>query len=153
MVAAPEIVIRRVSLADAISLARIHAESFGAACWSVDQLRGSLSLCTTQGWASFANDQLTGFILCQVTAEEKEVLTFCVRLQERRQGIGAKLLMRIIETDAAKDTLLEVAANNEAARHLYERCGFVITNVRRGYYKQGVDFIDAVHYRKTGIKN
>ncbi len=145
--------IRAAVLADAPSLAGLHAESFGAESWSVGQMEGSLRLATTQGWIVMDGGTMAGFILCQVTLHEKEVLAFCVRPCARRKGLGMKLLKHAMDTEPAKDMQLEVAADNEPARRLYERCGFSAVYTRVGYYRRGPDAVDAIRYRKTGIRS
>ena len=136
-------------------LAGIHAECFGAECWSISQMLGSLMLITTQGWVAMADDQIAGFILFQGTGEELEVLTFCVRPAIRRQGIAESLLRHMQNNLPPGGVVhLEVAADNNAARGLYEKCGFAIVNTRKDYYRRGEGWADAVcyHYAAAGEK-
>ena len=133
---------------DAPMLAGLHAESFGPESWSTDQLRGSLTLDSTKGWLALAADQPAGFLLCQVTPEQVEVITFCVRPAARRQGIGEHLLWQAQKTlPLGASLLLEVAADNAPARRLYERCGFTQDGYRKAYYRRGGQTMDAVTYR------
>jgi ribosomal-protein-alanine N-acetyltransferase len=150
---APAIAIQPISLSSAPALAGLHAESFGAACWSVDAMRGSLMLKTTQGWMALADDQPAGFILCQVTADEAEIMTLCVRPTYRRQGIGEQLVRHVLTQLPPSTALhLEVAADNNAARRLYERCGFAITRTRPAYYKREDGLVDGISYCLSGSR-
>lgn len=68
---------------------------------------------------------------------EAEVLTICVAPAARRAGRGAALLARA--EAAARDRgvaeiFLEVAADNAAARALYDRAGYVPAGLRKDYY-------------------
>lgn len=136
-------------LPQAAMLAALHAESFGVECWSTEQFRGSLALTTTRAWLARADGKPAGFILCQILPEEAEILTLCVSPARRRSAIGESLLRQAMADarDAgARILLLEVAADNLAARKLYERLGFLITGTRANYYKRGAVTVDAVMY-------
>jgi mycothiol synthase len=54
----------------------------------------------------------------------------------RREGLGRAILLKAIETLKAADVkqiMLQVAADNAKALHLYKSCGFEVTSVM-GYY-------------------
>lgn len=134
-----------LQLHQAPELASIHAESFGSQAWSIDQIRGSLMLKVNKGWSARIDGVTAGFILCQYVEECGEVLTFCVRPAMRRQSVGRGLVRRAIEQlDGKGKILLEVAADNLAARKLYAGCGFAEISVRKKYYRRGTDFVDAL---------
>ncbi|MDD5586008.1 MAG: N-acetyltransferase [Alphaproteobacteria bacterium] len=145
----PSIVaIQPAALDLAPALAAIHAECFGPACWSVDQMRGSLRLVTTQGWLAKVEEEPAGFLLCQRSGGESEILTFCVRPKLRGNGLGERLLRVMLNAlPPGGASHLEVAADNDAARRLYEKCGYVEVNTRKGYYRRETGLIDAVCYR------
>jgi ribosomal-protein-alanine N-acetyltransferase len=146
--------IREATLPLAPALAVLHAESFGPEGWSLDQMRGSLALTTTRGWIAYDGDKPAGFILCQMLPNETEILTFCVTPALRRQKIGEALLRLVVENAKADGgrIFLEVAADNAAARRLYEKLGFTVTGSRANYYKRGAVTVDAVRYeRKKSI--
>jgi len=139
--------IRTVTTKDALALAELHTESFGDEGWSFEQVKGSLALETTQGWAAFEDDKPLGFILCQMLPEQAEILTFCVTPAKRRQKIGEALAHAAVDAARVKKcqkTFLEVAADNVAAQNLYERLDFKIIGVRRGYYRRDGVRVDAI---------
>jgi tRNA threonylcarbamoyladenosine biosynthesis protein TsaB len=141
--------IRAVSVDDAPLLSRIHIESFGAAGWNAEQMKGSLALATTRGWMALQGAEPIGFILCQITPGQSEVLTFCVRPSYRRRGAGVFLLQQAIATihdEGNAVLLLEAASDNLAARKLYEKLGFTTTGKRANYYRRGTGTTDAVLY-------
>ncbi len=74
--------------------------------------------------------------------DEAFVQTMAVAPSEQRCGLGARLLVALLEEAARRGqrtVSLEVRADNAPAQRLYERHGFVRTGVRRGYYAGGVD--------------
>ncbi len=134
----------------AMSLAKLHAESFGNEAWSADSIKSSLSLPTTAGWLALAgNGEKAGFILCQTAANESEILTLCVSPRLRRLGIGRALVEKTLAAGAVAGvvaTHLDVAADNHAARGLYEGLGFRLVRIRSGYYRRTNGDVDAVIY-------
>ena len=78
-----------------------------------------------------------GFILVRTVADEAEILTLAVRPADRRRGIAAGLVARgasVAAAQGASRLFLEVAEDNDAARGLYERAGFVEAGRRPRYY-------------------
>ncbi len=139
---------RLATLAQAPLLVALHRESFGEASWSLRQISESLRLDTTAAILAESAGAAAGFILCQIIpATEAEILTLCVTPSFRRQGLGALLLKKGIEKarqQNAKRLFLEVAADNDAARSLYEKSGFCALNRRAGYYEHKGHPVDAV---------
>ena len=137
---------RLATLADAPHLVALHQASFGDAAWDLAQLTDSLSLPTSQTWL-VGQGAPQGFILCQIVADEAEILTFCVKPNLRRQGIGRLLLEQAIQAarqQKARRLFLEVAADNLTAIALYQKNGFQPNGIRHGYYNHGGRKIDAL---------
>jgi ribosomal-protein-alanine N-acetyltransferase len=68
---------------------------------------------------------------------EAHIVTVAVRDEERRRGIGERLLIACMEMAREFDqevVTLEVRASNTAARRLYEKYGFAQAGVRKRYY-------------------
>jgi ribosomal-protein-alanine N-acetyltransferase len=153
---AGKLIINAVLVSMAPALATMHAESFGRECWSLKQIQGSLAQPATRAWMACEGDVATGFIFCQMMPPEAEILTFCVNPARRQHGIGAALLGHALESlraEGGRKMFLEVAADNSAARKLYERFGFTVTGTRANYYKRGVVTVDAVMYEYDGRVN
>ncbi len=139
--------LRKATESDAADLAALHAESFGAAKWSLAQIAGSLALKTTLSPMAREGKTARGFMLCQIAGDQAEILTFCVSPSARRKGMGTLLLNVTIEAARqrqVKRMFLEVGADNKAAVALYENAGFRVTGKRAGYYKHGGTNVDAV---------
>ena len=69
-----------------------------------------------------------------------DVMTVAVAPRHRGTGLGRELLDHLVEearSSGAEHLMLEVRADNEAARRLYERSGFELLTVRRKYYQPG----------------
>ncbi len=90
--------------------------------------------------ARTGNPQETvGFIIAQLAADEAEILTFGVRKDWQRLGLGKRLvdgLKRAAQRGEAKKLFLEVADDNLPALVLYSRIGFKDVGRRAAYYKR-----------------
>jgi [ribosomal protein S18]-alanine N-acetyltransferase len=138
--AASEITIVPIGPDDAASMAPIHAASFAEA-WTESALARLLKAEVAHAFGAFSGYARTpvGFVLAFAAAGEAEILTIAVAEQDRRSGIGGKLLRTLEEhlADAGIERLfLEVSADNAAAYGLYRRHGFVETGRRKGYYER-----------------
>ena len=101
-----------------------------------------------------AEEQMVGFAIVRpmrsrtaaVFAKQYEpalhLITIDVAPEARRLGVGS-LLMHWVLTKAdelaAKRVLLEVAVDNFAAQHFYERFGFTQSGILTGYYNGVID--------------
>jgi [ribosomal protein S18]-alanine N-acetyltransferase len=96
-----------------------------------------------------------GFALAFGPCEECEIAALGVVPEYRRLGIGAALLEGVrIEAlrRGARAIVLEVAADNVAARALYAAGGYVRAGRRRDYYHRTGRSIDAILLRLTIIR-
>ncbi|WP_265499358.1 GNAT family N-acetyltransferase [Paracoccus beibuensis] len=85
-----------------------------------------------------------GFLLGRALAGEAELLTLAVVPEARRAGLGLRLVegfAREAARHGADAAFLEVAADNLAARHLYDRAGWAHAGTRRRYYGPQTDAI------------
>lgn len=86
------------------------------------------------------NQQVVGFIHIIELDETVDIINIVVDIKYRHQGI-ASLLMDYMITgvkSSIKSFTLEVSVNNEYAIKLYEKYGFKVFNIRKGYY-HGID--------------
>lgn len=78
-----------------------------------------------------------GFCSFWLIVDEIHINNLAVLPAYRRQGVATAILGRIFAEGrrlGAARTTLEVRRSNDIARRLYERFGFAVAGVRRGYY-------------------
>lgn len=88
---------------------------------------------------------VVGYLLFWHVADEAHLLNVAVAPDARRKGIGRALVEHLVayaKENAITKVLLEVRAENRAARALYEKLGFREINVRARYYADGEDAIE-----------
>jgi ribosomal-protein-alanine N-acetyltransferase len=84
-----------------------------------------------------SGDQVVGFAGIWLLVDEAHITTFATRRSWRRQGIGERLLLALLDLSmerGANEATLEVRPSNEPARRLYEKYGFRVVGVRPRYY-------------------
>ena len=92
-----------------------------------------------------------GFILYRCAVDECEIITLCVRPENRRQGTARRLLSAlevILVGCGVTSVLLEVEENNISALKLYEGAGYVHIGRRKNYYQNEAGRRDALLYRR-----
>jgi ribosomal-protein-alanine N-acetyltransferase len=120
--------------------ALLHAASF-AHSWSAQEFETLLANQNVSGEAATDpnSDELRGFVLTRLAADEAEILTIAVDAALRRRGVGRALLaahMARLPSLGATKVFLEVEQDNAAALALYARFGFREVGRRRGYYQK-----------------
>lgn len=122
-------------------LADIHQQCFEKP-WNetffTTLLNEQQTACPVFGWL-YTDIQPAGFILARNQITQTEILTFAVKPDFQKQGIGTFLLERLLE-QSFLPLFLEVAVDNQGAINLYRRQGFKIIGNRPNYYKnrQGI---------------
>jgi ribosomal-protein-alanine N-acetyltransferase len=82
-------------------------------------------------------DEVVGFAGIWLLVDEAHVTTFATRRAWRRQGIGERLLLALLDLAIARganEATLEVRPSNGPARRLYEKYGFKVVGTRLRYY-------------------
>jgi ribosomal-protein-alanine N-acetyltransferase len=77
-----------------------------------------------------------------MVVDEVHITTFAVLPDWRRQGIGGRLLLALLELGerlGARTATLEVRLSNMAARKLYEKYGFRPVGIRPRYYSDNAE--------------
>ena len=139
MVARPHlaIVVDRMTVDDLGAVQEIEGESFSTP-WPPHAYRSELE---TNRLAHYIvaryGDQLVGFAGMWLMVDEAHITTFAVRRTWRRQGVGERLLLALLDLSKARggrEATLEVRPSNHPARRLYEKYGFALVGVRPRYY-------------------
>lgn len=95
---------------------------------------------------------ILGFAGLWLAVEEAHLVTIAVRPELRRRGLGELLLVSILDLACSMHVstmLLEVRGSNAAARQLYEKYGFTVSRIRKGYYSDNGE--DGVEMAAEGI--
>ncbi|MEZ0239958.1 MAG: ribosomal protein S18-alanine N-acetyltransferase [Chloroflexota bacterium] len=126
-----------MTLADLVAVHRIEHASFSSP-WPDDAYRSELQ---TNRLASYlvvrAADEIVAFGGIWLMVDEAHITTFAVDPAWRRQGIGERLLLALLDVALARrarEATLEVRLSNVGARRLYEKYGFRPVGLRPNYY-------------------
>jgi [ribosomal protein S18]-alanine N-acetyltransferase len=136
----------------AVPLAVMHRACFPEDPWDAPALDRILALSGVFGYLACEADAPTGFAVARDLGEEAEVLTVGVLPEARRHGVGRALLDAVlIETRrrGLESIVLEVAADNGAARRLYAGRGFRQVGRRPRYYRRPDSMVDALILRRS----
>lgn len=134
--------IKNVGPFDLGRLARLHRACFDDP-WSRADLAHLLALPGGFGLMARLYDQGfdglrgVGFAICRIVHDESELLSLGVIEAFRRRNIAGGLLRASMDRcarDGARLMFLEVATDNVAGQHLYERHGFECVGTRTEYY-------------------
>jgi ribosomal-protein-alanine N-acetyltransferase len=128
---------------EAAALAELHARIFAdkGRAWTAEEfgrlLRapGHLALVATRR----KEEGFLGLLLLLRIHDEGEILTLGTHPEHRRKGIAGRLLaaaLADLAMNGCRRVMLEVAADNTAARALYEAAGFHDIGRRPGYYRR-----------------
>ncbi|MGQ4912828.1 MAG: ribosomal protein S18-alanine N-acetyltransferase [Candidatus Thorarchaeota archaeon] len=96
--------------------------------------------------------QVVGYIMCRIErglsgfgrlpTKKGHIVSVAVLDHKRNMGIGTELItsaIRGMTEYGAGEFFLEVRKSNEAALAIYEKLGFSVKRVLRGYYRDGED--------------
>ncbi|MCL2758556.1 MAG: GNAT family N-acetyltransferase [Alphaproteobacteria bacterium] len=119
-----------------IQLANLHKLCFPQKSWSADEF----AKLKNSGAEIIASEN--GFIVWRAAADECEIITIGTRPDARGQGIAGAMLA-LMERDLPRPIkiFLEVAADNAAARALYEKNGYRNIGIRSKYYDGKTDAV------------
>ncbi|MFS2292581.1 MAG: ribosomal protein S18-alanine N-acetyltransferase [Actinomadura sp.] len=137
-----------MTMSDLPAVHRLERELFPEDPWSEAMFRGELAgQPRTRHYvvAEDAGGEIVGYAGLAAAGGQADVQTIAVRADRRGSGIGAALLTELLDEAARRGSeavFLEVRADNDPARRLYERFGFEKVGIRRGYYRpSGTDAI------------
>ncbi|MGN6753914.1 MAG: ribosomal protein S18-alanine N-acetyltransferase [Intrasporangium sp.] len=143
--------LRDLAWPDLETLAALERELFADDAWSIESWWHELAGRPRRDYvvAVDETDQIVGYAGLDRAGETGDVMTIAVVPVAQGRGLGRHLLGELVrraEESGIRSLLLEVRADNVAARTLYERGGFEVISVRRRYYQPGG--VDALVMRK-----
>jgi [ribosomal protein S18]-alanine N-acetyltransferase len=139
--------VRELTLEDLPAVLELEHLLFTEDSWSERTYRGELEdRGDTRHYVAAEEDGvLAGWAGLAAIGGQGDVLTIGVRPESQGRGIGAALLTALLDEAAARgcvEVFLDVRADNDRARRLYERFGFTAVGLRKRYYQpSGVDAI------------
>jgi ribosomal-protein-alanine N-acetyltransferase len=151
------VTLRPMTLADLPDVMKLEEELFAPDTWTEAMYRDELSRPDTRYYVVAEFDVggdvdepdegppvMVGYAGLIAYDDEAHVATLGVTKALQGEGLGSLLLDTLLaEADKRSPVvLLEVRADNQAARRLYQRRGFVEIGRRRGYYQpSGADAV------------
>jgi ribosomal-protein-alanine N-acetyltransferase len=137
--------LRRATAADLEAIMAIETSTFAADAWSSanmsSELAGDHTYYLVAETESGAVEGYAG-LLAPIGTGQGDIQTIAVVPSARRSGLG-RTLMLALQNEArrrgAEEIFLEVRADNPGAEALYVQLGYHQIDVRKRYYRGGVD--------------
>ena len=120
------------------SVAAIEKECFGMDAWSEKSVASELTNGLSLWLVAVDGDRVAGYVGSQTVCGETDMMNVAVTGDYRRQGLGEKLVLALVEELKAIGSqclTLEVRDSNAPARALYEKLGFRQIGLRKNYYR------------------
>lgn len=133
------LVVREALERDLETVASLERECFGDP-WRLPDIRDALIRPSAHGWVAAPAERpqsAWGVLICQIAADEMEILRIAVAPTRRRAGVASMLLDRglaIARESGVSACFLEARPSNEAAVAFYAAHGFSTVGRRRGYF-------------------
>ena len=112
--------------------------------WKPSILEAELQNPNSKYFVAIANNEIIGLAGIWKAIDDIHITNIIVRKDLRKNGIGSKLLEKLIEesqNEHASSLTLEVNQNNIPAISLYKKYGFNILGTRKKYYNNTDDAI------------
>jgi ribosomal-protein-alanine N-acetyltransferase len=127
--------IRPVHPKDFHELLQIEAQAFPKSQYDLEEL-WLLSLQYPHTFLVTVSNHIDGYIVFRV---DGHIISMAVRPQKRREGIGTRLIQKVIGHCSGKSLRLEVRVSNVGAQRFYLNLDFRIKARIDGYYQDGED--------------
>lgn len=146
---------RALSWRDIPVLVDLERDLFGHEAWTAQTWWAELAQGTRRAYVvagpapgeagARPGGEVWGYAGLDLAGELADVMTIATAPHAQGRGIGSLLMDHLIAMARGAGAVqlhLEVRADNEAARRLYDRYGFSVLRIRRRYYQP--DDVDAV---------
>lgn len=142
--------LRELAWTDIPGLVALEGEAFPDDAWTEASWWAELAGRPRRDYVIVEREgALTAYAGLDHGGQVADLMTITVAPGHRGSGLGAELLGELESRAAnggAEAMMLEVRADNAPARTLYDRRGYDVLTVRRGYYQPGS--VDALVMRK-----
>ena len=129
--------IREANIDDIEAIYQIESESFGNP-WSKTLLTNEIQSNTSLMLCAVIKGSVVGFGSSMQVYDEIHITNLAVAVDQRRQGIGKRLLSELINakySEQINNFILEVRISNTPAIELYRSYGFEPLGIRKKYYE------------------
>ena len=119
-----------------LQVAEIEKEAFGQP-YSEELLKKELGLPFSLFLVAELGGKIVGYAFGWKLGESFELHRIAVKREERRRGVGRKLLKELLKRcreEGVKEVFLEVRKGNAPAVNLYRSLGFKEVGERKNYY-------------------
>lgn len=116
--------VRRIQETDAARVAELDAELFQEICWNENTVRREISL----GWGLVDTDskgKVIGFLLARLDGQMTDITRVGIAKAHQRKGLGRFLVRAAIGVVGGGPMMLTVRKDNEGAKKIYLKEGFV----------------------------
>lgn len=89
-------------------------------------------------------DEVIGYLGLFECGDDQNIIGIAVKKSFQKNGVGSKLIENAVKfatKNEKKSLSLEVDEKNILAIAFYKKCNFVVTNVRKNYYKDSDAYI------------
>lgn len=105
--------------------------------WTRKSLEGELDDPMKLYYVALVDGVVAGYGGMWHIITEGHITNIAVDQKYRDQGMGTAIVQKLIAVGEEKEMLgitLEVRVSNEKALHIYKKCGFVLSGIRKEYY-------------------
>jgi len=142
--------VRAMTWRDIPRLAELEQELFAGDAWLAETWWAELAGRPRREYVVLEGmSGIEGYAGVDHGGDVADIMTVAVSPERRGRGLGDRLVDTLLDrarSRGAGAVMLEVRADNDAARALYRRHGFAEISVRRYYYQPGD--VDAVVMRR-----
>lgn len=137
--------VRPAGLSDLDALTALEARAHPKSAWSRDAFQAEVLRTDSVIWVMTDDETdeiLMAYLVARWTDQDMHILNLVVSPEYRGLGFGLLLVRNLVSEGlrrAGKRIILEVRKSNAAAVNLYQKQGFSISAVRRGFYTDGED--------------
>ena len=143
---AEEILLRRAVPEDLATIVALERASFPSP-WSLYSLHHELTRTDAVYLVACEGEQVLGYGGMWLLPGEAHVGTLAVFPGARRRGVGEAIMLGLLQIASAsgvKMVVLEYRTSNAPAAALYEKLGFTRNRIRKRYYENGEDAVEAI---------